>query len=148
MVKQDKPGKFVYRDAVWRGSDMLGTGVASFSHMSGVHFQNAASWDGYVNSLQANRLPLDRAFSTTPEERLTREMILQLKLGKIEIAHFREKFDTDILEVFGSTYQKLQDEGMLTFDEDAVTLTQKGLLRVDGLLPEFYAPKYRNARYT
>ena len=148
MVKQDKPGKFVYRDAVWRGSDMLGTGVASFSHMSGVHFQNAAGWDEYVNSLHANRLPLDRAFSTTPEERLTREMILQLKLGKIETAYYRDKFNTDILEVFGSTYQRLGDEGMLTFDKDAVTLTRKGLLRVDGLLPEFYAPKYQNARYT
>ena len=148
MVKQGKPGKFVYRDAVWHGSDMLGTGVASFSHMSGVHFQNAASWDDYVNSLHANQLPLDRAFPTTPEERLTREMILQLKLGKIETTHFREKFDADILEIFGSIYQKLQDEGMLTFDEAAVTLTRKGLLRVDGLLPEFYAPEYQNARYT
>ena len=69
MVKQDKSRQFVYRDAVWHGSDMLGTGVASFSHMSGVHFQNAAGWDDYVNSLNANRLPLDRAFSTTPEER-------------------------------------------------------------------------------
>ena len=148
MVKPDKPGQFVYRDAVWHGSDMLGTGVASFSHMSGVHFQNAAGWDEYVNSLHASRLPLDRAFSTTPEERLTREMILQLKLGKIETAHFREKFNADILEVFGPTYQKLQDEGMLTFDKDTITLTRKGLLRVDGLLPEFYAPKYQNARYT
>ena len=148
MVKQDKPGRFVYRDAVWRGSDMLGTGVASFSHMSGVHFQNTAGWDDYIDSLHKNQLPLDRAFPTTPEERLTREMVLQLKTGKIEIAHFREKFDVDILEGFGSTYQKLGDEGMLTFDEDAVTLTQKGLLRVDGLLPEFYAPKYQNARYT
>ena len=148
MVKQDKPGKFVYRDAVWRGSDMLGTGVASFSHMSGVHFQNAASWEDYIDSLHKNRLPLDRAFPTTPEERLTREMILQLKLGKIEKAHFREKFSADILEVFGSTYQKLQNEGMLTFDEEAITLTRKGLLRVDGLLPAFYAPKYQNARYT
>ena len=148
MVKQDKPGKFIYRDAVWRGSDMLGTGVASFSHMSGIHFQNAASWNDYLDSLAKNQLPLDRAFPTAPEERLTREMILQLKLGKIETSHFREKFDADILEVFGSTYQKLQDEGRLTFDEDAVTLTPKGLLRVDGLLPAFYAPKYQNARYT
>ena len=116
--------------------------------MSGVHFQNAASWDDYIDSLDKNQLPLDRAFPTTQEERLTREMILQLKLGRIETAHFRKKFDADILEVFGSTYQKLQDEGMLTFDRDVVTLTQKGLLRVDGLLPEFYAPKYQNARYT
>ena len=127
---------------------MLGTGVASFSHMSGVHFQNAASWEDYIDSLHKNQLPLDRAFPTTPEEQLTREMILQLKLGKIEKAHFREQFSADILEVFGSTYQKLQNEGMLTFDEEAITLTRKGLLRVDGLLPAFYAPKYQNARYT
>ena len=46
------------------------------------------------------------------------------------------------------TYKMLQDEGMLTFDKDAVKLTRKGLLQVDGLLPEFYAPKYQNARYT
>ena len=148
MVKKDKPGKFVYRDAVWRGSDMLGAGVASFSHISGVHFQNAASWGEYLGSLEADKLPLNRAFPTTPEERLTREMILQLKLGKIETAYFQEKFNTDILEAFRPTYKKLQDEGMLTFNKDAVKLTRKGLLRADGLLPEFYAAKYRNARYT
>ena len=148
MVKRDKPCRFVYRNAVWQGSDMMGTGVASFSHINGAHYQNATGWKDYIGSLEADRLPLSRAFLTTPSERLTREMILQLKLGRIETAYFREKFNADILEEFGSTYKKLQDEGMLIFDKDAVELTRKGLLQVDGLLPEFYAPKYRNARYT
>src|SRR5262249_49315699 len=44
MVRRDKPCRFVYRNSVWQGCDMLGTGVASFSHVSGVHFQNLASW--------------------------------------------------------------------------------------------------------
>ena len=148
MVKKDKPCRFVYRNAVWQGSDMMGTGVASFSHLDGAHYQNATSWKDYIGSLDADRLPLSRAFVTTSSERLTREMILQLKLGRIETAYFREKFNADIVEEFGSTYKKLQDEGMLTFDKDAVELTRKGLLQVDGLLPEFYAPKYQNARYT
>ena len=148
MVKKDEPGAFVYRNAVWQGSDMMGTGVASFSHINGIHYQNATSWKDYIGSLKADQLPLSRAFSTTPSERLTREMILQLKLGKIETAYFRDKFKADILKEFGSNYKKLQDEGMLTFNKDAVELTPKGLLQADGLLPEFYAPKYRNARYT
>ena len=38
VLKKDKPCQFVYRDAVWQGSDMIGTGVASFSHLSGIHF--------------------------------------------------------------------------------------------------------------
>ena len=86
LVRQHEPGKFVYRDTGWRGSDMLGTGVASFSHISGVHFQNAASWDEYVDSFHADKLRLDSAFLTTPEERLIREMILQLTKN-----HFRGK---------------------------------------------------------
>ena len=148
MVKKDNPVKFVYRDAVWHGGDMVGTGVASFSHIGGVHFQNSPSWTGYTGSLDANQLPINRAFSTTSKERLTREMILQLKLGKIDTAYFQKKFNADILEAFGSAYEKLQNEGMLTFNEGEVKLTRQGLLRVDQLLPEFYAPKYQNARYT
>ena len=148
MIKKEKSSKFVYRDAVWHGSDMIGAGVASFSHMSGVHFQNSASWDEYIGSLNADKLPLSRAFSTTLQERLTREMILQLKLGEIDTAYFQEKFDADILDVFSPAYEKLRNKGTLTFDKDSVKLTRKGLLQVDGLLPEFYAPKYRGARYT
>ena len=71
---------------------MIGAGVASFSHVGGVHFQNASAWNEYIRLLNLNELPFDRAFPTTPEEQLIREMILQLKLGKIKTGYFREKF--------------------------------------------------------
>ena len=147
-TKKDRKCSFVYRDAVWHGQDMLGAGVASFSHMSDVHYQNASGWDAYLEALEADRLPLNRAFATAPDERLTREMILQLKLGEISPAYFRDKFDVDITEQYSSAYAALRDEGMLTLDDNKIRLTHQGLLRVDQLLPEFYAPKYRNARYT
>ena len=41
MVKNRETCRFVYRDSVWRGCDLLGTGVASFSHLSGVHFASS-----------------------------------------------------------------------------------------------------------
>ncbi len=148
MVKKSKHSQFVYRDSVWRGCDMLGTGVASFSHCNGVHYQNAASWNEYLDVLNKKKLPLVRAFKTTAQERLTREMILQLKMGKISTDYFRQKFHADIIDEFGAVYAKLQKEGMLTFNRHEVRLTQKGLLRVDLLLHQFYAPQYRNARYT
>src|SRR5207248_10428131 len=46
MVRK-RPGhstQFVYRDALWRGADMFGTGVASFGHVGGVHLQNVDTW--------------------------------------------------------------------------------------------------------
>jgi oxygen-independent coproporphyrinogen-3 oxidase len=138
----------VYRDSVWQGTDMLGTGVASFGHMSHVHIQNTASWDKYIAQLNSGELPLSRAFLTTDDERLTREMILQLKLGKISTEYFQEKFGSDIQHKFSKSYQKLEQEGMVTLNGREIKLTPKGLLRVDSLLPEFYENKYQNSRYT
>ena len=150
VLKQDKPCQFVYRDAVWQGSDMIGTGVASFSHLSGIHFQNAPAWGTYLGSLETGTLPIHRALKPTDPERLTREMILQLKLGKIRPSYFKAKFDADILDIFAAPYEKLQSDGMLRVNAEAdeIQLTPRGLLQVDSLLPAFYAPEYQNTRYT
>ncbi len=150
VLKKDKPCQFVYRDAVWQGSDMIGTGVASFSHLSGIHFQNAPSWGDYLSNLDEDKLPVYRALKPTDAEKLTREMILQLKIGTIRPSYFKSKFDADILTLYSDAYRKLQNDGMLRFNADAdeIQLTQRGLLQVDGLLPNFYAPEYQNTRYT
>lgn len=148
MVK-DKNYKFVYRDSVWHGTDMIGSGVSSFSHMSGVHFQNHPDWNTYMQSLDANQLPLNRAYATSKRERLIRETILQFKLGEIDTRYFKNKFDANLLQEFRAPLEKLQSEGYLKIvPPDKIVLTRNGLLRVDQLLPSFYDPQFRNARYT
>ena len=150
VLKKDQPSQFVYRDAVWQGSDMIGTGVASFSHLSGIHFQNAPSWGDYLSNIDENKLPIYRALKPTDTEKLTREMILQLKLGKIRPSYFKAKFGADILKHYSDAYDRLQNDGMLRVnaESDEIQLTQRGLLQVDSLLPNFYAPEYQNTRYT
>ncbi|HKI03839.1 MAG TPA: coproporphyrinogen-III oxidase family protein [Thermoanaerobaculia bacterium] len=149
MVRpKGKSSSFVYRDSVWHGCDLLGTGVASFSHLSGVHFQNVTQWGEYLATVAAGKLPLGRGLAIDDRERLTRELILQLKLGTLRTAGFREKFGADILADFAPAWQKLEGEGMLRVEGDTVALTRAGLLQVDRLLPAFYDEQYRNARYT
>ncbi len=148
MVRGDRECRFRYRDAVWRGCDLLGTGVASFSHLSGVHFQNVDGWGEYLALVGEDRLPLGRALPTTPFERLTRELILQLKTGGVDAAYFRGKFGSEIGDRFAGPLERLADRGMLAVDGDRVRLTRRGLLRVDTLLPEFYDAAYRGGRYT
>lgn len=148
LVKKGRLNKFVYRDALWHSADLIGTGVASFSHVGGMHFQNQTHWDPYIDTVNGGHLPINRSFVPTDEERLVREMILQLKLGHIEPAYFQDKFGVNILEKFAESFQTLKDYEMLDYTDKQVTLTMQGLLRVDQLLPEFYHEKYRNARYT
>jgi len=139
---------FVYRDALWHGADLIGMGVASFSHLSGVHYQNVDSWEGYVGALERGELPLARALPVTEEQRLIREMILQLKLGRIDAAYFRGKFGVEITQTFGEAFASLVEEGFVTLEGDDIRLTRDGLLRVDALLPRFFEPQFRRIRYT
>jgi oxygen-independent coproporphyrinogen III oxidase len=148
LVRDPERTKFVYRDALWRGADMVGVGVASFSHLSSVHYQNLDRFEDYVSSLEQGRLPLSRALRVSDRERLIRELILQMKLGRLDASYFREKFGSSILEDFAAPFSALRDEGYLDWNKDRIELTREGLLRVDTLLPGFFLPEHRNARYT
>ncbi|HMF12241.1 MAG TPA: coproporphyrinogen-III oxidase family protein [Gemmataceae bacterium] len=148
MVKDKQRTKFVYRDSLWHGADMLGTGVASFGHVCGVHVQNVDQWEDYVGQLGRGKLPLNRALPVTPRELLIREMILQVKTGRLNDRDFRAKFGTSILDEFAIEFRQLESDGQLKFDGDSVTLTRAGLLQVDRLLPAFFQPEHRTTRYT
>ena len=140
--------QFVYRDALWRGADMFGTGVASFGHLGGVHVQNLDRWENYLAALDRGELPLGRALPVTPEQRLIRETILQLKTGRLDIAYFKKKYGVDLLERFGSIWEGYVQSGDLTFDPQQIVLSRQGLLHVDTLLPAFFEPQHQGARYT
>ncbi len=148
MVKDKRRTRFVYRDGLWHGADLLGTGVASFGHVSGVHMQNVDDWEHYIGALEQGRLPLHRALPVKPKEGLIRELILQLKTGQVETAYFRAKFGVDILSDFAPAFARHRAAGHLTFTPQQVTLTPSGLLQVDRLLPEFFLPEHRGTRYT
>ncbi|HVM47604.1 MAG TPA: coproporphyrinogen-III oxidase family protein, partial [Candidatus Acidoferrum sp.] len=118
-VKEPERTHFVYRDSLWRGADLVGLGVASFSHVGGTHFQNQHDFEPYVAMLREGRLPLCRALTPTPEERLIREIVLQFKLGQISRAYFQKKFGVDVASRFADTLGDLQAEGFLVTDGDA-----------------------------
>lgn len=127
---------------------MIGLGVASFSHVGGTHFQNEGDFEAYISKLQAGTLPIYRALTTSPEERLIRELILQMKLGHVQRTYFQGKFGVDIQQRFAQPLRDLEHRGLLALDETGVRLNREGLLQVDGLLHEFFLPQHRNARYT
>jgi oxygen-independent coproporphyrinogen-3 oxidase len=146
-VKDRSKTKFLYRDRLWAGADLLSLGVASFGHIGGVHYQNHHDFEVYVSRIQAGDLPIYRALTPSEDERLIREFILQLKLGQISRRYFAEKFGADPAQRFQEPIQRLQAWGFLSVAGDQVRLNRDGLLQVDRLLHEFFLPEHRNARY-
>jgi oxygen-independent coproporphyrinogen-3 oxidase len=148
-VKNPERTKFIYRDRLWQGADLAGLGVASFGHVNGVHMQNLDTWEKYAAKIRQGELPLGRAYRPDKEERLIRELVLQLKLGRVRPTYFAGKYGVDILEHFERPFASLADAGYLAeANKDIVSLTRAGLLRVDALLPRFFQPQHAGIRYT
>jgi oxygen-independent coproporphyrinogen-3 oxidase len=148
LVRDKGRVNFSYRDNLWRGSDLLATGVASFGHVSGVHYQNLPEWGDYLAAVGEGRLPLWRGLRPTPHQLLVRELILQLKTGRIDGGYFRRKFGVDVLAEWADVWRRYQREGWLQVTGDEVTVSRAGLLRVDSLLPAFFEPQHQGVRYT
>lgn len=146
-VRDPEKSSFVYRNLLWAGADMVGLGVASFSHVGGTHYQNEHQYETYIARVEHGELPLLRALTPTPMERFVREFILQLKLGVARRAYFLDKYGIDANQYFGKELASLREQGYLEFDEDSVRLHRAGLLQVDRLLHSFFLPEHRNARY-
>jgi oxygen-independent coproporphyrinogen-3 oxidase len=146
-VRDPDTCRFVYQDAQYHGADLLGLGVSSFSYFDGVHYQNQASLDRYLQSVSEHGHARARAYGLADDERMVREFILQLKLGGASAACFQKKFGVNVAEHFAAPLSDCETRGWLKVDDSGVTLTRDGLLRVDRLIPAFYLPRHRDKTY-
>src|SRR4029453_8379536 len=142
-VRDPARSRFVYRDRLWQGADLIGLGVASFGHRNGVHVQTPAQWGPYAAAVKRGEIPWNRAYRPTDEERMIRELVLQLKRGSSRPAYFRDKYAVDVAERFKDPLASLAREGYLAESgPERVAFTREGLLRADVLLRRFFLPQH------
>ena len=148
LVKNPATDHFVYRDNVWRGCDLIATGVSSFGHFQGVHYQNLDRIEDYMETVNRGELPINRALKPTAHQLLIRELVLLMKEGQVELGRLNQKYGVNVQQEFATALKNQQDAGYLNLNGDILKLTRKGLLQVDSLLPEYFEPQHRAVRYT
>ncbi len=147
-VRNPDEYRFRYREYLWKGADMVSLGVSSFGHFQGVHYQNEKDFGPYMDRVANGELPIHRALEMTDEEKLIREVILQLKFGSLDRRYFQTKFATDIYDRFSQQLGRLRDEGHAAIDDQRVVVRRDSLLAIDELLHDFFLPHHKAARYT
>jgi len=138
LVRDPARVHFRYRDMLWEGSDLVALGVASFGHLSGVHYQNATHWDEYLAAVEAGGLPIHRGLAPTPRELFIRELVLGLKRGRLDAGRLFRKFGVDPLVEWADQWRSLESEGYLERTAAGPVLSRRGLLQIDSLLPRFF----------
>jgi oxygen-independent coproporphyrinogen-3 oxidase len=111
--------------------------------------QNVDTWEAYGAAIGRGEPPLGRAYRPTADERLIRELVLQLKKGAIQPDYFAGKFGVDVRDRFAGAWQSLAADGYLAeAAAHRIALNREGLLRVDMLLRRFFLPEHVSVRYT
>ena len=78
---------------------------------------------------------------------MIRELILQLKLGRVGAQYFQEKFGVDVGQKFQAQWHSLAEAGLGAWNGEVFELTREALLKVDSLLHDFFLPQHQNSRY-
>ncbi len=84
---------------VRKGSDMVGAGVSAIADVRGSYAQNAKKLPAYYAALEAGRLPVERGYRLSPDDRIRREVITRL-MCNFSVAK------TEIEESFGIVFDR------------------------------------------
>ena len=110
--------------------DLIGLGVSSIGRIGATYSQNAKTLEEYYDHLDQGRFPVVRGLALTRDDLLRRAVIMaimcqgQVSFESIELAHlveFRKYFAPEM-----EALQKLADQGMVTFDETGIQVTDVG----------------------
>ena len=125
------------------GVDIYAFGISSISQTTTHYRQNEKSLDAYYARLDAGELPVGRARFLTGEDILRRAVIMRLMcdlsldfraLSRTLAIDFTDHFARELAALAGAVA-----DGLVTVDEDALTVTETGRLLIRNLAMTFDA---------
>ncbi len=138
--------------SVEAAEDMLGLGVSSIGHMSGVYLQNVKTLEEYESRIMNGRLPVLRGFALKSEDLLRRWVIQQIMCRfRIEKQLFEDRFGIAFDTCFAKERPaliELLEEGLVEETAQEFRATPKGRLfvRLIAALFDQYAEKGQFSR--
>jgi len=115
----------------WQGVDVYAFGSSAFGSLGNWAYQNTNDLRHYTELLDRGELPIFRGYMYNDLEIMTRDVILGMKLVRFDRRAFRKRHGIDVVRLCEPAVQRLEAEKFITVDDDAIVLSQKGILYGD-----------------
>ena len=118
-------------------SDLLAFGISAISKIGVTYSQNVKTLDEYYERLDCGELPVLRGIELSADDLLRRAVIhslmchFELPIEAIEIAHLIR-----FRKYFAAEWERIEEfarEGLVTIEDDWITVTARGRLIVHGI---------------
>ena len=125
----------VHNIGYWKRKNYLGLGLNASSMSDNVRWKNTADLTAYLQDVTKAKEPEEQL---THKEQMEEFMFLGLRLRDgVSRTDFVNAFHQDIDLVYGQVLDELYDQGMITFADDNIKLTNKGVDVSNKVLAEF-----------
>lgn len=128
------------------GIDMVGLGLTSISKIGDHYLQNAKTMSKYEDIIGENRLPHERSFSLTLDDKVRQQVIMDIMCKRgVDLLEVTEKFSVshDYFEEDLPGLEPLIEDGLITFDGNKIKVLEQGvyLLRNIAMVFDAYLKK-------
>ena len=122
----------------WTGGNYIGLGPSAASHVSGWRWKNRPHLGEWENAIESDRLPAIDVEQLTPAQRAGELAMLMLRLTDgLSLAAFADRTGCDARQMFARQIDQLAPTGLITVDDRAIRLTDRGLGVADAVAAEF-----------
>jgi oxygen-independent coproporphyrinogen-3 oxidase len=128
-----KNGHYVneYTQSIFETTDLYGFGASAYGVLGDVLLQNTIDLEKYTATVDAGEIPLARGHQLNSLEKMTREVLLGMKLLNFDLRGFQKRHGFKLESLCASTLNELEKEKFISLSENEVKLTSKGLLYGD-----------------
>jgi oxygen-independent coproporphyrinogen-3 oxidase len=118
----------------WDHSPYLGLGPAAHSFRGNRRWWNHPSLDRYLAAINAGNLPIEETEILTMEQLRLEALYLGLRTKKgVSLQDFENHYHYDLLTEKKEILDKLEEEGLISIQDDHLYPTQTGLAVADSL---------------
>lgn len=111
----------------WNQGKYIGFGVNASSFFNLKRYRNTSNIDKYIDGIKNNKNIVVETEELDKLSLMKEYIILKLRLSKgIEISEFKQKFGTDIFDIFNTEFNSLKKDNLVNITSKNISLTNRG----------------------
>lgn len=132
---------FRYQDNLWGNNGYcLALGASGYSHSNWGVYLNTFRTADYIESVEAGRSPVERAYPLSESEQIRRHMVLAMKHAKLDYAKFNSFYeDVTVQTLFAEEIRALCERRIVLSSEGGIQYTSHGIASVDRYVRAFFS---------
>ena len=124
----------------WNNGEYLGVGAGASSYLNGERSKNINLPSIYIRKIETKASAVDTRERLEPLQAMGETLMLGLRLLKgVSIDVFENRFQVSFQKVYGKAVESLLNQELITFNQNHIALSRKGLFLADSVILKFMA---------